>query len=373
VSGPAGRHDPKVERVEAAAYTVPTEGPEQDGTLDWDATTMLLVEVAAGGEVGYGYSYTAAGAAEVVRSKLAEVVEGSDPMRVGETWAAMTRAVRNLGRSGVAATAIAAVDVALWDLKAKLLDQPLVTTIDPFHDACPIYGSGGFTNYSNDKLAEQLGGWVGEGIPRVKMKVGRDPAADMTSRVPAARAAVGDDVELYVDANGALTRKDALACAEVFAGEYGVRWFEEPVSSDDIDGLRLLRDRGPAGMDIAAGEYGYVLEDFRDWLRAEAVDCLQADVTRCGGITGFLQVGALVAAWDMELSAHCAPAISAQAACGVWKLRHLEYFHDHVLLERMAFDGVLTPEPGGLLRPDRDRPGHGLVPKKADLEKYRVG
>jgi L-alanine-DL-glutamate epimerase-like enolase superfamily enzyme len=125
-------------------------------------------------------------------------------------------------------------------------------------------------------------------------------------------------------------------------------------------------------MDIAAGEYGYVLEDFRDWLRAEAVDCLQADVTRCGGITGFLQVGALVAAWDMELSAHCAPAISAQAACGVWKLRHLEYFHDHVLLERMAFDGVLTPEPGGLLRPDRGRPGHGLVPKKADLEQYRV-
>ena len=360
-----------IDRVEVAAYTIPTEQPEQDGTLDWDSTTMVLVEAYAGGEAGYGYSYTSAGAAGLIQSKLAGMLAGRDALRVSDNWRSMWRQVRNMGRSGVSATAIAAVDVALWDLKAKLLGRPLVTVIDSFHEACPIYGSGGFTNYSNDQLASQLSGWAAAGIPRVKIKVGRDPDAD-AERARVARKAIGDDVELFVDGNGAYSRKDALAWAFRFADDYGVRWFEEPVSSDDIDGLRLLRDRGPGGLDIAAGEYGYVLEDFRDWLRAEAVDCLQGDVTRCGGITGYLQVGALVAAWDMELSAHCAPNISAQASCGVWKLRHLEYFHDHVRLEALAFDGVLEPEPGGILRPDRSRPGHGLVPKKADLERYRV-
>ena len=363
---------PTVERLEVAAYTVPTERPEQDGTLDWDATTMVVVEAHAGGRVGYGYSYTAAGAADVVRSKLSEVVVGRDVLRVGEAWSAMCVAVRNLGRSGVAATAVAAVDIALWDLKARTLDQPLVSTLDAFHDACPIYGSGGFTNLTAEQLGEQLAGWVDQGIPRVKIKVGRDQGAD-AERCRVAREAIGDRTALMVDGNGAYQRKDALLWAHRFADEFGVTWFEEPVSGDDLDGLRLLRDRGPGGLEITAGEYGYVLEDFRRWLSAGAVDCLQADVTRCGGITGYLQVGALAAAFDVQLSAHCAPSVSAQASCAVWKLRHLEYFHDHVLLERMAFDGVLEPEPGGLLRPDRSRPGHGLVPRTADLERYRVG
>ncbi|OMC07357.1 enolase C-terminal domain-like protein [Mycobacterium sp. SP-6446] len=359
-----------IESVEASAYSIPTDAPESDGTLEWDSTTLVLASVRAGGQVGVGYTYAGTPVVDVVRSKLAGVLDGADALQPPARWAQMQEAVRNLGKPGVVAEAISALDIALWDLRARLLDEPLVVTLGAVHDATPIYGSGGFTSYDNDALRAQLSGWVEAGIPRVKMKVGRDPDAD-AGRVAAARAAIGDDAELFVDANGAYHRKQALLWAERYA-EYDVRWFEEPVSSDDLDGLRQLCERGPAGMDIAAGEYGYHLPYFQHMLAAGAVDCLQADVTRALGITGVLKVAALCDARGMDLSLHCAPQISAQVGTAIWHLRHLEYFHDHVRIERLAFDGSIGPEPGGLLRPDRTAPGHGLTVKDADLEQFRV-
>ncbi|GBE65867.1 mandelate racemase [Mycobacterium sp. MFM001] len=359
-----------VESVDVSAYSIPTDAPEADGTLAWDSTTFVLVSVRAGGQVGIGYTYGGTAVATVVQSKLADVVKGGDALQPPARWAQMQHAVRNLGKPGVVACAISAVDIALWDLRARLLDEPLVITLGAVQDATPIYGSGGFTSYDNDALREQLCGWVGAGIPRVKMKVGSDPDADI-GRVQAARSAIGDDVELFVDANGAYNRKQALLWAQRFA-EYDVRWFEEPVSSDDLDGLRQLSSQGPAGMDIAAGEYGYHLPYFHQMLAAGAVDCLQADVTRALGITGVLKVSALCDARGIDLSLHCAPQISGQVGTAIWHLRHLEYFHDHVRIEGLAFDGVIEPEPGGLLRPDRSAPGHGLTVKQADLEQFRV-
>jgi L-alanine-DL-glutamate epimerase-like enolase superfamily enzyme len=359
-----------VESVEVAAYTIPTDAPESDGTLAWDSTTMVVVTVRAGGATGTGYSYADSSSATVVTSKLAGVVTGGDALQPVARWADMQHAVRNLGKPGVAGYAISAVDIALWDLRSRLLDEPLVVALGAVHDTVPVYGSGGFTSYDNDTLSAQLSGWVEAGIPRVKMKVGRDPGADI-GRVEAARNAIGDDVELYVDANGAFNRKQALLWAQRYA-DYDVRWFEEPVSSDDLDGLRLLCEQGPPGMDITAGEYGYHLPYFHEMLAAGAVDCLQADATRALGITGVLKVAALCDARSMDLSLHCAPQVSAQVGAAIWHLRHLEYFHDHIRIEAMAFDGVLEPEPGGLLRPDRAAPGHGLTVKEADLEQFRV-
>ena len=359
-----------VERLDVSVYTIPTEQPEADGTLEWDSTTMVLVEASGGGRTGLGYSYTQAGAADVITGKLARVVEGMDAMRVGAAWASMWHEVRNFGQDGLTSMAISAVDIALWDLKARLLDVPLVTAIDAVHDSTPIYGSGGFCNYTDDQLVEQLAGWAGAGIPRVKMKVGREPDRDR-ERLNAARKAIGPDVELFVDANGAFTQAQALQWAEIYR-EYDVRWFEEPVSSQDLAGLRLLRDRAPGGLDIAAGEYGWNLPYFQRMLDAEAVHCLQADVTRCGGISGLIRVGALCDARSIDLSAHCAPQVSAHACTAIWHLRHLEYFHDHNRIEHMVFDGCLEPEPGGALKPDRSRPGMGLSIKRADVEQWRV-
>ncbi len=355
-----------IDRLDVSAYTIPTDEPESDGTLEWDSTTIVLVEVSAGGETGIGYTYCVEAAADVVRSQLAPVVEQADVMDVRSTWDAMAQTLRNAGRPGIGFCALSAVDLALWDLKARLLELPLVDLVGAAHDAVPVYGSGGFCSYTNERLAEQLGGWAADGIPRVKMKVGREPKHD-AARLDAARAAIGDECELYVDANGAFTAKQALAWAERYARDWGVSWFEEPVSSADAEGLRLVRDRGPAGLDIAAGEYAYVPADFRNLVGC--VDCLQADVTRCGGITGLLGASGLASARQLDLSGHCAPSIAVHAFAAVERLRHLEYFHDHVRIESMLFDGVLEPV-DGTLRPDRSRPGNGLGFKRAEAERW---
>ena len=316
----ARRAEVPIEELIVSVYKVPTETPEQDGTYDWDSTMLVLVEVHGGSDEGIGYTYADTATAKLIDDHLKQVVIGRDAMSVNDCWSAMVHSIRNLGRPGICSMAISAIDTALWDLKARLVGLPLVKLFGQAREAVPIYGSGGFTNYSNDELSSQLIAWKEQGIPRVKMKIGRDPDLDI-KRVSAARQAIGSKVELFVDANGGYSRKEALRQAEAFQ-EFEVSWFEEPVSSDDLEGLRLVRDRAPAGMVIAAGEYGYELDYFRRMLEAGGVDVLQADATRCGGFTGFLQVATLCQAHHIELSAHCAPALHLHVCSAAPNLRH---------------------------------------------------
>lgn len=349
-----------VEKLEVSAHTIPTDEPESDGTLEWDSTTIVVVQAHAADAVGLGYTYTHDAAVRLIEDKLAPAVRGLDVEGdLSPAWHEMGDLLRNVGRPGMGFMALSAVDIALWDLKARLLGQPLVDLLGGVRHEAAVYGSGGFTSYSLERLADQLAGWVAQGIPRVKMKLGRAPDDD-PARLDAARVSIGDSTELYVDANGAFDRDDAVAWAQRYAQEWGVSWFEEPVSSADFAGLRYVRERAP--LDVAAGEYAYVPADFRNLLEARAVDCLQVDVTRCGGYTGFLNAAGLAEQHGLEISAHCAPQASAHVCCGVPHFRHIEYFHDHVRVERMLFDGVLEPEHGAL-RPDRTRAGHGLVLK----------
>ena len=369
MSATATRSAVAVESLEVSAYEIPTEEPESDGTLEWDSTTIVVVEAHAGDRTGLGYTYGPAAAGALVAEKLAPVVEGADALKVPQAWAAMHRALRNAGTAGAGAMALSAVDAALWDLAARLLDQPLVRLLGQCHDTAQIYGSGGFCSLSRERLQEQLGGWAADDIRRVKMKVGREPERD-ADRVRWAREAIADDVELMVDANGAYRVEQALQWAEWFRGQ-GVTWLEEPVSSDDLEGLRAVRDQGPAGLEIAAGEYAWGLFDLERMLAAGAVDVLQADVTRCGGITALRRADALCLARNRPLSAHCAPALTAHALCACESAIHLEYFHDHVRVEALLFDGVLDPD-GGALRPDLERPGHGLELKRSDAARYEL-
>jgi L-alanine-DL-glutamate epimerase-like enolase superfamily enzyme len=367
-TAPRSRTDTPLEHLSVGSYTIPTDAPEADGTFDWTATTIVVVHVCAGAARGIGYTYADRATAMLISEHLAGAVLGGDALAPQRAWWSMTRCVRNLGRPGVAAMAISAVDVALWDLKAQLLDLPLARLLGAVHAEVPVYGSGGFTSYDIERLQTQLAGWVEAGIPRGKMKGGSRPADD-AARVRAARAAIGDEAALFVDANGAYSRKQALALAERFAAEGDVSWLEEPVSSEDLAGLRLVRDRAPAGMDVVAGEYGYEPAYFRRMLEAGAVDVLQADATRCGGITGLLAVAALCQAHQLPLSAHCAPQLHAHACCAIGRLAHLEYFHDHARIEGLLFDGALEPRDGAL-GPDLERPGLGIELKTADAERF---
>jgi L-alanine-DL-glutamate epimerase-like enolase superfamily enzyme len=354
----------EIRSVEWGAYKVPTDGPEGDGTFAWDATTIVVVHVSAGDAVGLGWTYAPAAAGHLIEEMLTPHVVGRSAFDVPGANEAMAKAVRNAGRSGVAATAISAVDVALWDLKARLLGVRLADLLGPARDAVPVYASGGFTTWDADRLTS----WLEDNlfIGRYKIKIGESwgtcEARDL-ERIDQTRRVIGDG-ELYVDANGGYTVDQAIRLGAQFPD---VRWFEEPVSSDDLAGLRRVRASVPA--EVAAGEYGYDLTYFARMVGS--VGCLQADITRCGGITEWQRVAALAAANHVDISGHCAPALHVDAALATPNLRHLEYFHDHVRIESMLFDGVTLAGPGGLLRPDRSAPGHGLTFKAADAERYR--
>jgi len=361
---------PPIEHVEVSSYRVPTDGPEADGTIEWDHTVMVLVDLDAGGERGIGFTYSTEATAELIRGVLAHLVEGRSSLEPTRLRATLDRAVRNTGLPGIASHAISAIDLAAWDLKARLLGLPLCTLLGKVRDEVPLYGSGGFISYSRDRLEDQLSGWALRGFEAVKMKVGPDPATER-ERVHVARDAIGPDVELFVDANGACHPREAIALTRIFADE-GVSWFEEPVSSDDLDGMRFVRERLPDRMRLAAGEYAYRSYDFLAFARAGAVDVMQADATRCGGITGFLEAAALCEAWHLPLSAHTAPSIHLHPCCAVTcALEPAEYFHDHARIEHMFFDGAAMVR-GGFARPDEDRPGLGLEPKRLEMERFRT-
>jgi L-alanine-DL-glutamate epimerase-like enolase superfamily enzyme len=362
----------RIERLDRAAYRIPTDRPEEDGTFAWDSTTIVVVEVVADeGQRGLGYSYTAAAAIPFIAEVLAPEVVGRDPREVASAAEAMVRRVRNIGASGLAATAISAVDVALWDLRARATGLPLVDLLGARRETVEAYGSGGFTTYSVEDLVDQGCGWVEQGIRRVKMKVGMDHgarASEDVARVAALRSAVGPDVELMVDANGAYRPKQALLVAANFA-EHGVSYFEEPVPPDQVEQLAFIRNRAP--MPIAAGEYAYLPADFMRLLRAEAVDVLQAHATRCLGITGWLQAAELARAFGVGFSSHTAPALHLPLGCAAPVFDHLEYFHDHVRIEDLLFEGV--PQlVDGRLRHEAGRPGLGLEFKRSEAERWLV-
>jgi L-alanine-DL-glutamate epimerase-like enolase superfamily enzyme len=362
---------PIVREITTTAYTIPTDAPEADGTLTWDKTTMVVAAARAGAARGIGWTYAAAAARSVITDVLAGVVVGRSALDVPGAAEAMTRAVRNIGRPGIAATAISAVDIALWDLKARLLGCSLARLLGHAADSVPVYGSGGFTSYDDGQLRDQLAGWVEKGhIPRVKIKIGECWGAcehrDL-QRVALAREVIGPETELYVDANGGYTTGQAVRVAGLM-GDYGVTWFEEPVSSQDLAGLAAVRRQ--VLPDVAAGEYSWSLADSARLVEAGAVDCLQLDVTRCGGITEFLRGSALAAAHNLQVSGHCAPNLHARVGVAVPNLRHVEYFHDHQRIEQMLFDGALSPD-GGRLTPDPDQPGLGLTLRETDADRYR--
>ena len=217
---PKGGEAP-IRAVRSRAYKIPTDAPEADGTFAWDSTTLITVEIDGGGQTGLGYTYTDESIVKLITGTLAKASAGKDAMDPPGLNAALHRAVRNIGRGGLAATAISALDAACWDLKAKLLGLPLIRLLGAYRADVPIYGSGGFTSYNDQQLTDQLGRWVHEdGCAFVKMKIGTHPEDD-PRRVAVAKSAIGS-ANLFVDANGAYGVKQAIDLSERFAAAAAV-------------------------------------------------------------------------------------------------------------------------------------------------------
>jgi L-alanine-DL-glutamate epimerase-like enolase superfamily enzyme len=305
----------------------------------------------------------------LIDTHLKLVLLNQDAMNVSLLWNKMISSIRNLGRPGICSMAIAAIDFALWDLKAKIIKLPLINLLGCSKEMIPVYGSGGFTNYSDQQMIDQFTGWVEMGITMMKMKIGRN-FHDDKKRIKLAREIIGDQAELFIDANGAYKANEALEMAE-YAFNYDVKWFEEPVISDDLNGLSFIRNKVQAGLTIAAGEYGYDGIYFRRMLEAQAVDVLQIDATRCAGITGFLEAAAISKLFNIPNSAHTAPAIHIAPCCASDNVIHIEYFHDHARIEKSLIEGVSLPEKG-CLTPIFDAMGSGLEFKFQDAEKFQI-
>lgn len=361
--------DAQISSGSVSFYTIPTDSSEADGTFSWTSTSMVLVQLQSGSTRGLGYTYADRSTAVLTHKLLNEIVLGSDSLCHAATLQKLLAAIRNLGETGIAMMAVSAIDNALWDLRARLVNLPLVSLLGQIRSSIPVYGSGGFTSYSDKQLAKQFAGWVEQGFSMVKMKIGSEPERD-PERVIAARRAIGTDCDLFVDANGACTVTQAIELAHCFA-QQSVCWFEEPVSSDNLVGLDQIRRRAPLGMEIAAGEYGYTAWYFRRMLDAQAVTILQADCTRCGGISGFLDAASLCWAHNVPLSSHCGPSMHLHVCCAVPRAIHMEFFHDHARIERLFFDGFCEPREGQMT-PDLSRAGMGLELKAQDAEKFRV-
>ncbi|WP_296606635.1 enolase C-terminal domain-like protein [Nocardioides sp.] len=359
---------PMVERLEAHAYRIPTDVPEADGTLSWSSSTLVVVEAHARGHVGTGWTWAPAAAVQVVEELLRPVVLDASALAPAGLQEAMVVAVRNAGRPGLVGMAISAVDIALWDLGARLLEVSLAQWWDLEPRAVPVYGSGGFTTYDDERLLCQVEGWKLAGVGAVKIKIGESSGAEEQRdlhRTALVLDAVGPGTEVFVDANGGYGRAQAARVGHALE-DLGATWFEEPVSSDDLEGLDRLHQE--LTLDVTAGEYGYDLPYFERL--APVVDCIQLDVTRCGGYTEWLRICRHLASRGRDVSAHCAPYLTAPVATVTPNLRHLEWFHDHVRIARELVDGYTEPV-GGALQPT-DRPGHGLSFRADRAERYRL-
>lgn len=348
-------------RLHTGVRHFPTPHPEADGTLEWEATTAVTVLAESGSHTGTGWTYSDPAAAAVVDGVLKSALAGADPHDPPLCWQRMVRACRNIGATGLVMQAISAVDIALWDLHARSVGVDLPRLWGAMRPSVRIYGSGGFVNEDESVLVDDIAEWTRMGATAMKIKIGQDRGGAVDRDLHRVRTLVDTapaGTECMVDANGAYTPGQALRVGRQL-DDLGVVWFEEPVTSDDPHTLGELADA--LDCDVTAGEYAWTVTDAQRLV--PQVDCLQLDVTRCGGYTGWFSAAAVAAGSHREVSAHCAPALHTPVAAATANLRHLEYFIDHARLEPQLADGVPTPS-GGVLTPS-SAPGHGLTLRDA--------
>ena len=367
----------KITDVTTTVLSYPHVRPVQDSTmpaptLDVGGRSQLFVHIHTDqGTEGLGVGQAAPGVRQVVESTLRGVLIGQDPFSIEKLWNDMFWRIRGFGRKGVAFCALSAVDTGLWDLKAKAVGLPLYKLLGPFTESVPIYGSGGWTNLTEDELVAEMVGYVQQGIGRVKMKVGKDfgrSEREDLQRLAAVRRALGDDVAVYVDANNGYYAKQAIYMAKEFE-QFQVGWFEEPVLADDIQGLAEIRQA--INIPVATGEHEYSKYGFKDLITRGGADIVQPDVGRVGGVTEWMKVAHMAHAFNLPVAPHAVQLVHLHLGCATPNLKVVEYLGTALEGDRVWYTEIPEPK-DGMWAPFPDRPGLGLELDPHAVEKWSV-
>ena len=346
--------------------TIPPPGPNAGGR------SQLFVHIYTDeGFEGLGIGQASPGVRQVIEADLKGLLIGQDPFNIEKLWNDMFWRVRGYGRKGVAFCALSAVDIGLWDLKAKALGLPLYKLLGPFTDSVPIYGSGGWTNLTQEELVAEMAGYVEQGIKRVKMKVGKDfgkSEREDLQRLAAVRKTLGDDVAIYVDANNGYYSKQAIYMAKEFE-QFQVGWFEEPVLADDIGGLAEIKHA--TSIPIATGEHEYTKHGFRELIAGGGVDIVQPDVGRVGGVTEWMKVAHMAHAFNLPVAPHAVQLVHLHLACATPNLKVVEYMNTSLEGDRVWYTEFPQPS-GGMWSPFPDKPGLGLELDPYAVERWAV-
>lgn len=352
----------RIKNVKASLLASPVQTGFQDATRKVETVGMCVVQVTTEqGLTGIGVTYHEVGGEaikELIEKYFAPKLIDRDPFQTEAIWEELFHYARGVGRKGLSFCALSAVDIALWDLKGKILDLPLYCLLGGNEKQVPIYASGGWTSHDDDALVEEALMMVRRGYRMIKLKVGVEGGKNIQrdiARCRKVREAIGPDIGFMVDANNAFHAAEAVRLANSIR-EYDIMLFEEPVFADDIPGLKRFKQ----GTDIplGTGEHEYTRYGARDLIMGEAVDYLQMDATRCGGITEMNKVTALSQAWNLAFAPHAMEHIHmhlvSAAPNGVF-LERLFLFED---ITAMVYQDAPVPEKGILTIPDK--PGLGL-------------
>ncbi len=367
----------KIVDVTTTTLHYPNVPAVQDGTLappgpGAGGRSHLFVHIKTDEDIeGLGVGQASPGSAQLIETVLKQILIGQDPFDIEQLWSEMFWKLRTFGNKGIASQALSAVDIGLWDLKAKALALPLYRLLGAYTDAVPIYGSGGWTNLSEAELVAEMSGYVEQGIRRVKMKVARDYGrgeAEDIARVAAVRKAIGDDVALYIDGNYGYYPKQAIYMAREFE-QFQVGWFEEPVLVDDVQGMAEIRRA--IDIPIAAGELESGKYKFRELIAGGAVDIAQPDVGRVGGVTEWMKVAHLAHAFNLLVAPHAVQLVHLHLACATPNLKAVEYLGSLLECDNLWYTQIPEPK-DGMWSPFPDKPGLGLELDPYAVEKWAV-
>jgi L-alanine-DL-glutamate epimerase-like enolase superfamily enzyme len=357
----------KISAVETFLLRVPTRKPI---ALDFPHQVLVCARVFTDeGVEGLGYTLVFGGAgAEAVQvyleTRLVPIVSGQDPLFIERLWEQMFRADRGIKRQGIAAYALSALDIALWDIAGKVAGQPLYKLWGAVTDRAPAYGSGGWGSYSIEDLVREAEGYAARGCRYYKMKIhAADPNVNR-DRVAAVKRALGDDVRLMVDVNQKLGVLDNIRQARLLE-DFDLVWYEEPVLADDISACAEVA--AAIRMPVATGENNYTRLEFRDIIDRRAARYLMPDVCRANGFSETLRIARMASAHTVLVSPHVVHELSVHvlgACTNGFLAEWIDWVPDDL------FEGMPVVEGGCFVL--TDRPGHGIALARGAAERYRV-